>query len=152
LKTWDEEFLSRSQSARENLFNPRTTDMSKVFLPFDLTNVLSSVTKFGHLGRLIAGDYWEGILLELVQHPQKLKQLEDEYCYLPKMLHPLELLFLKPIHLLTPKESAELVKITGWSENPISVYFSQSHFSKPCNFLRSLFSYITYLHNYRHSN
>ncbi|KAJ6615681.1 hypothetical protein B0H10DRAFT_2220162 [Mycena sp. CBHHK59/15] len=60
-----------------------------VFLPFDLTNVLSSVTKFGHLGRLIAGDYWEGILLELVQHPQKLKQLEDEYCSLPKMLHPI---------------------------------------------------------------
>ncbi|KAJ6628809.1 hypothetical protein B0H10DRAFT_1940189 [Mycena sp. CBHHK59/15] len=109
LKTWDEEFLSWSQSARENLFNPRTTDMSKVFLPFDLTNMLSSVTKFGHLGQLIAGDYWEGILLELVQHPQKLKQLEDEYCSLPKMLRPLELLFLKPIHLLTPKESAELV-------------------------------------------
>ncbi|KAJ6608061.1 hypothetical protein B0H10DRAFT_1955720 [Mycena sp. CBHHK59/15] len=132
LKTWDEEFLSRSQSVRENLFNPRTTDMSKVFLPFDLTNVLSSVTKFGHLGQLIAGDYWEGILLELVQHPQKLKQLEDEYCSLTKMLRPLELLFLKPIHLLTPKESAELVEITGWSENPISVYFSQSRFSKPC--------------------
>ncbi|KAJ6619190.1 hypothetical protein B0H10DRAFT_1947012 [Mycena sp. CBHHK59/15] len=78
LKTWDEEFLSWSQSARENLFNPRTTDMSKVFLPFDLTNMLSSATKFGHLGQLIAGDYWEGILLELVQHPQKLKQLEDD--------------------------------------------------------------------------
>ncbi|KAJ6586602.1 hypothetical protein B0H10DRAFT_1961741 [Mycena sp. CBHHK59/15] len=64
-------------------------------------------------------------------HPQKLKQLEDEYCSLPKMLRPLKLLFLKPIHLLTPKESAELVEITGLSENPISVYFSQSRFSKP---------------------
>ncbi|KAJ6623254.1 hypothetical protein B0H10DRAFT_2187153 [Mycena sp. CBHHK59/15] len=106
--------------------------MSRCLFPFDLANTLSSVTKFGHLGPLIAGDSWDGILAELLQSPKTLKKLEDEYSALPALLSPSERLFLKPGYLLNEDEYTDLADLAGWAENPIARYFAQPRFAKPC--------------------
>ncbi|KAJ6620526.1 hypothetical protein B0H10DRAFT_1946064 [Mycena sp. CBHHK59/15] len=127
LNTWDENEKAKDSSARQNVFsNARKTDMSKVFFPLDMANIRTSVTKFGHLGALIAGEYWDTVMSELLQSQRTLTQLEAEYLGLPAMLlSPSELLPLKPQHLLNSKEHSALVALYGWSENPIAKYFSQ---------------------------
>ncbi|KAJ6610146.1 hypothetical protein B0H10DRAFT_2293718 [Mycena sp. CBHHK59/15] len=108
--------------------------MSKVFFPLDMANIRTSVTKFGHLGALIAGEYWDTVMSELLQSQRTLTQLEAEYQGLPAMLlSPSELLPLKPQHLLNSTEHSALVALYGWSENPIAKYFSLHRFSKPCS-------------------
>ncbi|KAJ6603827.1 hypothetical protein B0H10DRAFT_1957710 [Mycena sp. CBHHK59/15] len=99
-----------------------------------MANIRTSVTKFGHLGALIAGEYWDTVMSELLQSQRTLTQLEAEYQGLPAMLlSPSELLPLKPQHLLNSTEHSALVALYGWSENPIAKYFSQHRFSKPCS-------------------
>ncbi|KAJ6605052.1 hypothetical protein B0H10DRAFT_1957276 [Mycena sp. CBHHK59/15] len=88
--------------------------MSKVFFPLDMANFRTSVTKFGHLGALIAGEYWDTIMSELLQSQRTLTQLEAEYQGLPAMLlSPSELLPLKPQHLLNSTEHSALVALYG---------------------------------------
>ncbi|KAJ6600065.1 hypothetical protein B0H10DRAFT_1958928 [Mycena sp. CBHHK59/15] len=79
LNTWDENEKAKDSSARQNVFsNARKTDMSKVFFPLDMANIRTSVTKFGHLGALIAGEYWDTVMSELLQsQPQPKPSLED---------------------------------------------------------------------------
>ncbi|KAJ6483749.1 hypothetical protein C8R47DRAFT_1217442 [Mycena vitilis] len=118
LKTWDE-----SKTARDVFAKSRKTDMSKIVFPFDFANVLASVTKFGHLGSLIAGQYWDSVLGELIAHKETLRKLEAEYCSLPTHFTQNQLLFLKPKHLISRRESDSLVRSFGWAQNPIATYF-----------------------------
>ncbi|KAJ6623714.1 hypothetical protein B0H10DRAFT_1943784 [Mycena sp. CBHHK59/15] len=76
LNTWDENEKAKDSSARQNVFsNARKTDMSKVFFPLDMANIRTSVTKFSHLGVLIAGEYWDTLMSELLQSQRTLTQL-----------------------------------------------------------------------------
>ncbi|KAJ7070375.1 hypothetical protein B0H15DRAFT_807095 [Mycena belliarum] len=130
LNTWDESFKSQASSSKQNLFShARQTDMSKVLFPFDMGNVRSSVTKFGHLGPIIAGDFWPTILEELGASPTILSKLEKDFRKLPKVIPEAQLLALKPQHLLEPYEREALPALMG-EENPIATYFKQPRFSK----------------------
>ncbi|KAJ7489735.1 hypothetical protein B0H11DRAFT_1061153 [Mycena galericulata] len=131
LNTWDEHSLAQKRTPSQNLFASKT-DMTRVFFPFDFANVRSSVMKFGHLGPLIAGKYWEAIKGELLESPELLKKLEKEHQSLSRMLRPSELLLLKPEHLLSSPEYAELQRLVGWSENPIIKHFGHINHAKSC--------------------
>ncbi|KAJ7086523.1 hypothetical protein C8R44DRAFT_752552 [Mycena epipterygia] len=138
------QFVSvRALKAEEYYHNSRTTtaerlDDEDVDHSINVTlsqqlQLQSFVTKFGHLGSLIAGEYWDTILCELLQSQRTLSQLEDEYLGLPAILSPSELLHLKPQFLLNSQDCTALVALYGWSENPIAKYFSQDRYSKPCS-------------------
>ncbi|KAJ7660937.1 hypothetical protein DFH06DRAFT_1400393 [Mycena polygramma] len=133
LNTWDENEAASKMPAKQRFFaSAKKTDMAKIFFPFDFANVCSSVTKFGHLGPLIAGDYWEPIVSELILDSATLKALEKEYLELPKSLTRDALLFLKPKHLLSRAESMYLYNLWG-GQNPIAKYYSQPRFATPCS-------------------
>ncbi|KAF7340750.1 hypothetical protein MSAN_02103400 [Mycena sanguinolenta] len=112
-RTWTTEF-----------FDART-DMSKVTIPFELTNVRSAVLRFGHLGPSICREWWPSILQEMNHDANTLRLILKEYDKLAQRLDRDTLLSFKPTFLLSEQEIDQLTRVFGWAENPIATFFSK---------------------------
>ncbi|KAK7008035.1 hypothetical protein R3P38DRAFT_3281154, partial [Favolaschia claudopus] len=118
--------------------------------PFDMSNIRYTSTLPGNLGHVIAGTRWTTVLGEyMAEETADEKKLADACAFIEERVRlqavtdgrgPISslatrfdanmVLLFKPHAWLDDTERAELVKVLGWSTNPIEVFYTRQGYLK----------------------